>query len=139
MGEEYVLKFTANFGKLKKHIEVSKALHSIGLLSAVPVPTTDGAEYIPDGELYFYVTRRLNGQQMVSHSFGDGNARFVGEIIGQLHLALNRIDDCVSEADLLATVTDWALPNAKQALDLTDDFCKKYLDTFATLYPKLPR
>ena len=139
VGEEYVLKFTANFGKLKKHIEVSKALHSIGLLSAVPVPTTDGAEYIPDGELYFYVTRRLNGQQMVSHSFGDGNARFVGEIIGQLHLALNRIDDCVSEADLLATVTDWALPNAKQALDLTDDFCKKYLDTFATLYPKLPR
>jgi len=39
----------------------------------------------------------------------------------------------------LATVRDWALPNAKQALGLTDDFCREYLDSFAALYPKLPR
>ena len=139
VGEKYVLKFTANLGKLKKHIEVSKALHSIGLLSAVPVPTTDGAEYISDGEVYFYLTRRLPGEQMVSHSFGEGDGRFVGEIIGQLHLALSGIEDCVSEADLLATVRDWALPKAKAALNLSDAFCKEYLDTFAALYPNLPR
>ena len=126
-------------GKLKKHIEVSKALHSIRLLSAVPVPTTDGAEYIQDGEVYFYLTRRLPGTQMVSHSFGEGDARFVGEIIGQLHLALSKVEDYVSEADLLGTVKDWALPKAKEALNLSDAFCKEYLDTFATLYPSLPR
>ena len=106
VGEKYVLKFTANLGKLKKHIEVSKALHSIGLLSAVPVLTTDGAEFIHDGEVYFYLTRRLPGEQMVSNRFGEGDGRFVGEIIGQLHLALSRIEDCVSETDLLATVRD---------------------------------
>ena len=139
VGEHYVLKFTANLGKLKKHIEVSKALHNIGLLSAVPVPTTDGAEYISDGEVYFYLTRRLPGEQMVSNRFGEGDGRFVGEIIGQLHLALSRIEDCVSEADLLTTVRDWALPKAKAALNLTDAFCKEYLDIFANLYPKLPR
>ena len=143
VGEEFVLKYTANLGKLKNHIEVSKAIEGIGLLSASPVATTDGREYIQDGELYFYVTRRMKGQQMVSGSFYDGdavsNARFVGEIIGQLHLALSKIEDCISEADLLATVRDWALPGAKQALGLTDDFCKEYLDTFAALYPKLPR
>ena len=139
VGEKYVLKFTANLGKLKKHIEVSKALHSIGLLSAVPVPTTDGVEFISDGEVYFYLTRRLPGAQMVAQRFGEGNGRFVGEIIGQLHLALSRIEDCVSEADLLATVRDWALPKAKVALNLSDAFCKEYLDTFANLYPNLPR
>ena len=139
VGEEFVLKYTANLGKLKNHIEVSKAIESIGLLSASPVATADGKEYIQDGELYFYVTKRLSGTQMVSHSFGDGDARFVGEIIGQLHLALSKIDDCISDADLLATVRDWALPNAKVALNLSDDFCKEYLDTFAALYPKLPR
>ena len=139
VGEKYVLKFTANIGKLKKHIEVSKVLHSIGLLSAVPVPTTDGAEYISDGEVYFYLTRRLPGEQMVSNKFGEGDGRFVGEIIGQLHLALSGIEDCVSEADLLATVRDWALPKTKAALNLTDAFCKEYLDTFADLYPNLPR
>ena len=143
VGEEFVLKYTANLSKLKNHIEVSKAIESIGLLSASPVATTDGREYIQDGELYFYVTQRMKGQQMVSGSFCDGdavsNARFVGEIIGQLHLALSKIEDCISEADLLATVRDWALPNAKLPLGLTDDFCKEYLDTFAALYPKLPR
>ena len=143
VGDKYVLKFTANLGKLKNHMEVSKAIEGIGLISASPVATADGREYIQDGELYFYVTRRLTGQQMVSGSFYDGdaicNARFVGEIIGQLHLALSKIDDCVSEADLLGTVRDWALPKAKQSLGLTDGFCKEYLETFAVLYPKLPR
>ena len=139
VGEKYVLKFTANLGKLKKHIEVSRALHGIGLLSAVPVPTTDGAEYISDGEVYFYLTCRLPGEQMVSHSFANGDGRFVGEILGQLHQALSKIEDCVSDADLLATVKDWALPRAKEALNLSDAFCREYLDTFATLYPNLPR
>ena len=139
VGDGYVLKYTANLGKLKKHIEVSKALENIGLLSAVPVATADGSQYIQDGGVYFYLTRRLPGSQMVSRRFEDGNGRFVGEIIGQLHLALERIEDCVSEADLLSTVKDWALPKAKTALNLSDTFCRDYLDTFADLYPKLPR
>ena len=139
VGDGYVLKYTADLGKLKKHIEVSKALQSIGLLSAVPVLTAEGKEYIQDGEVYFYLTCRLPGEQMVSHRFEDGDGRFVGEIIGQLHLALAKIDDCVSEADLLATVKGWALPKASSALGLSDAFCKDYLDTFAGLYPDLPR
>ena len=139
VGKEFVLKYTANLGRLKKHTEVSGALHSIGLLSAVPVPTTNGAQYIHDGEVYFYLTRRLPGTQMASYSFGEGDGRFVGQIIGQLHLALAGIEDCVSEADLLAAVKDWALPKAKVALNLPDSFCEEYLDTFAALYPDLPR
>ena len=125
--------------KLKKNIEVSKALADIGLLSAVPVPAADGAEYVQDGDVYFYLTRRLPGKQMESRRFANGDGRFVGEILGQLHLALEKIEDCVSEADLLATVKDWALPKSQAALNLTDSFCKEYLNTFKELYPKLPR
>ena len=139
VGQEYVLKYTANLGKLKKHIEVSRSLERIGLLSAVPVHASDGKEYIQDGEVYFYLTRRLPGKQMVAHRFGKGDGRFAGEIIGQLHLALANIEDCISEADLLATVKDWALPKAKAVLNLSDIFCKEYLDTFANLFPNLPR
>ena len=139
VGDGYVLKYTANLGKLKKHIEVSTALESIGLLAAVPVTTIDGAQYVQEGEVYFYLTRRLPGEQMVSNRFGAGDGRFVGEIIGQLHLALSKVEDFVSEADLLATVRDWALPKAKAALKLSDGFCGEYLYTFAALYPNLPR
>jgi Ser/Thr protein kinase RdoA (MazF antagonist)/AraC-like DNA-binding protein len=139
VGEKFVLKYTANPGKLKNHIRVSKAIESIGLLAAVPVKTVDGREYIQDGELYFYLTRRLPGTQMMSSRFGAGDGRFVGEIIGQLHLALAGIEDCVSDADLLGTVRDWALPRARAALHLSDAFCREYLDIFTALYPKLPR
>ena len=139
VGEKLVLKYTTNLGKLKKHIEVAKALDGIGLLSAVPVRTTDGEEFVRDGELWFYLVRRPPGEQMVAHRFGDGDGRFVGEIIGQLHLALSKIDDCVTEADLLATVRDWALPKAKAALNLSDAFCRKYIDSFQAIYPALPR
>lgn len=76
---------------------------------------------------------------MVSRRFGEGDGRFVGEIIGQLHLALASIEDCISEADLLGTVRDWALPKAKEAMGLSDAFCRDYLDTFSRLYPALPR
>ena len=139
VGEEFVLKYTANLGKLKNHMDVSKAIESIGLLAAVLVETADGQEYVQDGELYFYLTKRLPGKQRVSHSFGEGDGRFVGEIIGQLHLALSKVDACISDADLLSTVRDWALPKAKEAISLPDGFCKEYLKTFAALYPKLPR
>ena len=139
IGQDYVLKFTRDFAMLKKHIAVSKALENVGLLSAVPVPTEDGAEYILEEEIYFYLTRRLPGQQMVSHRFGEGDGRFVGEILGQLHLALLQMDTPVSEADLLATVRDWALPKAQAALGLSDTFCHEYLDAFSALYPTLPR
>jgi len=139
VGEAYVLKYTANLGKLKNHIEVSKAIESVGLCAAIPVETSDGQDYIQDGELYFYLTKRLPGTQLVAHRFSGGDGRFVGEIIGQLHLALRKIEYPVSEADLLSTVRDWALPEAKAVLNLPDVFCKEYLESFSDLYPNLPR
>jgi Ser/Thr protein kinase RdoA (MazF antagonist) len=133
------LKYTCNLGKLQKNIEVAKSLEGIGLLAATPVPTPDGREYVCDGEIYFYLTRRLPGAPLVATRFGAGDGRFVGEIIGQLHLALRKIEDCVSEADLLTTVKTWALPKAKEALKLTDAFCEEYLAAFTACYPNLPR
>ena len=139
VGERYILKYTCNFGKLKKHIEVSNALQSIGLLSAVPVLTCDGAEYIRDGEVYFYLTRRLPGKQMVAHSFGEGNGRFVGEIIGQLHGILLQAQLEARAGSLLEDVRGWALAQAKPLLKLPEEFWRSYLERFETLYPALPR
>ena len=139
VGQYHILKYTANPGKLKKNMEVSKGLSDIGLLAAVPIPAADGREYIPDGELFFYLTRRIPGNQLVSHKFGSGDGRFVGEILGQLHLALAKIEGSVSEADLLSALRDWALPKAAAVLGLSGDFCESYMSAFTELYPKLPR
>lgn len=143
VGDNYVLKFTPNLGKLMNHIELSKAIESVGLCAAVPMATADRREYITDGELFYFVTRRIPGNPLVSGDFCQGDyalkARFVGEIIGQLHLALSKAEQCVTNVNLLETVTNWALPNAKRILGLDEEFCSEFLDTFAALYEKLPR
>lgn len=143
VGDNYVLKFTPNLGKLMNNIELSKVIKNVGLCVAVPMVTVDGHEYISDGELYYFVTRRIPGKPLVSGDFYRGDyalkARFVGEIIGQLHLALSKTEQCVTDVNLLETVTNWALPNAKRILGLDEEFCSKFLDTFAALYEKLPR
>ena len=55
----------------------------------------------------------------------------MGQILGKLHQALEKLEACVSDADLLATVRDWALPEAQKALGLSEGVCKGSLDTFA--------
>lgn len=143
VGQGFVLKYSANPGKLKTHNTLSKAIDSIGLCAAVPVPTADGRDFVQDGELYFSLTKRLPGSQILAGSLYEGDmqakARFMGEIIGQLHLALEKVETCVSEGDLLSTVKNWAMPKAGAVLGLDEDFRKTYLDTFEALHDKLPR
>ena len=139
VGSSYVLKFTANPGKMRNNLALSKAIESAGLQAASPIPASNGQEYVQDGELYFYLTRRLPGRQLSPDALYERDARFVGTVIGQLHLALAGADACVNDADLLATVREWALPRAKEALGLNERFCTEYLTAFSALYPRLPR
>lgn len=143
IGKNYVIKFTNNLSKLQKHSELSKSIENVGLFAATLVKTPDNKEYIRDGELYFYLTKRLDGKQMTSIDIygGDFHAktRFVGEIIGQLHLALKEVDAIVYEANLYDSVKNWAMPKAQKILQLPDSFCNDYYNTFGRLYDLLPK
>lgn len=142
-GEAYILKFTVNLEKMKNEIALSRAMESAGLMASTPVITANGQEYVQDGELYFYVTRRVSGTPMVSHNFYEGDyaakARFVGEIIGQLHLILSRAEILVNDVNLYEDVKNWALPKAKEILSIPESFCREYLEKFGELYNNLPK
>lgn len=143
VGEDFILKFSANLDKIKKATELNKLLENAGLQASPPVAAADGREYVQEGGLFFYVTRRLSGTQMASRDFCGGDhtakARFVGEIIGQFHLVLRKIEMPADDVDLYGTVKDWAMPRAKDILSLSEQFCQEYLDGFGQLYSKLPR
>lgn len=143
VGDGYVLKYTADPTKLQNHAALSKAVENVGLLAAAPIPTADGREYVQEGDIYYYVTPRLPGKQMSSVDFYDdaylSKSRFIGEMIGQLHLVLADNNDFGCEANLLKQVRDWALPEAKKVLNLPESFCAQFVHGFANLYPKLPR
>ena len=143
IGEDYVLKFTANLGKLKSHIVISKALEGVGLCAAVPVQTLEGLDYIADGDLYYCMTKRLQGKQlkvgsMYEEDYAD-KARFVGEILGQLSLALAKVDAVLEEPNLYESVVNYALPKLKGKLDVPEEICKGYTEEFAKLYTVLPK
>lgn len=143
IGEDFVLKFSANLGKVKNAVALCKAIESAGLYVSSPVLTTDGREYVQDGELFFYVTRRVSGTQMVSQDFYEGDyiakSRFVGEIIGQLHLILCQAETLVDDVDLYKIVKNWAMPKSRSILAFPEQFCRDYLDVFGDLYDKLPK
>lgn len=139
VGEKHVLKFTTDLSKLKNNIQLSEACHRLGLLAAVPIRTLEGADYIRDGALYYYVTRRLPGKQLTAEAMYQGAAIAVGEAIGRLHQGLAKVEACVNEADLMETVMTWALPKAAELLGEKGKGCGQLMAELEALYPRLPR
>ena len=143
IGEDYVLKFTANLGKLKSHMAISKALENIGLTAAVPVKTMDGQEYIAEGDVYYCMTKRLHGTQLkvrdiYEEDYAD-KSRLVGELLGQLSLALAKVDAVLEEPNLYESVVNYAIPKVKGKVNIPEGILAGYVEEFATLYPALTR
>ena len=143
VGNEYVLKFSANLGKLMSHIAISKALESVGLYAATAVQTEAGEEYVVDGELYFCLTKRLAGQQMMPGAMYEETsaeqARFVGEVVGQLSLALANVEALVEDVNICERVTGWAIPQLKGKLTGADKVFAEYEEVFGRIYDSLPK
>ena len=143
VGSNMVIKYTANLGSVKKAIEISRALNNVGLTAPEVIPTTDGKEYATVGELYFTLTQKVEGERvMASKLYLDDykeKARFIGEIVGQLDLALSKIDTIADEADLGKTVREWAVPALKGKIDMNPEAMEKYAAQFCDLYRDLPR
>ncbi len=143
IGENYVLKFTANLGKLKSHIAISKALEKAGLTAAVPMKTREGQEYVAEGDLYYCLTKRLQGSQlkvggMYEEDYAD-KARFVGEILGQLSLALAKVDAVLEEPNLYESVVNYAIPKLKGKMEMQEGIFTGYEKEFGALYPTLTK
>ncbi len=143
VGKNFVLKFSKNYDEIQNTIALCNAIKSACVCISSPIETTDGRACVQDGELFFYVTRRISGTQMTAHDFYEGDyaakARFVGEIIGQLHLILCQVKTSVNDINLYESVKNWALPESKDILSLSEPFCRDYLNEFGKLYDKLPK
>ena len=143
VGTDYVLKFSPHLGKLKSHITISKALENVGLVAATPVETLDGKEYIAEGELYFCLTKRLEGQQIKTTDMYEDDfvekARFVGEVIGQLSNALAGLELLVKDTNIYESVVNLAIPKLKGKLDISEDVFLEYTENFGKLIQTLPK
>lgn len=143
VGDGYILKYTPNPGSIRRAIRIAEALESVGLSASKLVPAKDGRELVESGELYFCVVRRFCGERVKAGDlYLEGTpvkARFIGEMTGQLSLALGAVDIPADEADTLSAARDRALPALEGRLDIPKSFTDGWLDGFERLYPQLPR
>lgn len=81
-----------------------------------------------DGHFYFVLTKRLHGERIKAAAAYEGDykdkARFIGEIIGQLSLALAKVDAVVKDVNLYHDVKNWAYPKVKDMLHIPERFGK---------------
>lgn len=143
ISDKYVLKVSANLGRLKSNIAITNALNNTEIPFAKTIKTLDGNDYVCDGELYFMLAERIEGEPIISSEIYEDNyeekAKYIGQIIGKFHLALETIDNVVcNERNIFDEVKESWLEKAKCAANLTDDFCTEYLKTFGNLHDKLP-
>lgn len=136
IGEEYVIKFSANYGSIKNSIYIANSLKESGLPVAEIIKTVDGSDYLQNGELYFIVTKRIKGSQLKCEDiFKNTNIAYkIGENIAKLHNTLKTFDESnYKKADILNDIQSNLL-KVKELIDIDD-----FTNDFAGLYNKLPK
>lgn len=143
VGDKYVIKYTPNFGAVKKTIAISNALQQVGLVSSSIIPTKDGLDYVENGDLYFYLVKRVEGKPLKASSMYmdtvESKARFIGEIVGQLSNALKQVDITLDDVNIYDTVKEWALPTLTNKMNIAESFLDSYMDRFGKLYEELSK
>ena len=143
VGNKYIIKFSSDLESVERHISLSQAMESVGLSAATPIKTTEGKYVVTSEELYFYVTKRLEGKTLKASKmyFEDymSKARFIGEIIGQLSVALTKVDATTNQANIFQSTKEWAIPVLIGKIELLKNFAQMYEKEFGEIYESLPQ
>lgn len=147
INSKYVLRVSTNLGEFLKHFTIAKALSKSGIDASVPVlsNTNEPKKYIQDGELYFCLLNKVEGSCIKASENYIGEyktkARYVGEIIGQLHNVLQKYDSefICDEPNIFEDAKNWSIPETRKLINLPQSFYSNYLGVFGKLYPQLPK
>lgn len=143
IGKDYIIKVTRDLGRINKQIELANVMKTNSLYAVKIIPTISGKEFVKANNLYFYLTKRIQGKHVNPHAFYESKdyslAQIVGENIAKLHLGLNTLEAVVDEVNVFENVVKWALPKAKQFIDIPEHIEKSYSDLFGAIYDSLPK
>ena len=148
IGEDYFLK-TGSREQLLKNLKIAKALEKQHFVSALPLLTKTGSEYLEDKEV-FVLSRRIPGRPLTrADRWGANRVHYgfeYGKGIARLHRALQEIQRDISpdEVNLYQTIVTWALPKVRQQniqwnMGIEEKFIQEYQNTLEVLYDKLPK
>lgn len=136
VGDDYVIKFSANYGSIKNSISITNSLAQLGLPVAEIVKTAEGSDCLQNGELYFVVTKRIKGSQLKCEDIFKNTdiAYQIGSNIAKLHNSLKTFDESNYKQDDILGNVKFALPRVQNSVNLNDEFIKN----FSIIFDKLP-
>lgn len=136
IGEDYVIKFSANYGSIKNSISITNNLAKSNLPVAEVIKTVEESEYLQEGELYFVVTKRIKGRQLKCEDIFKNTdiAYQIGGNIARLHNALKAFDESNYKKSDIFNDVRFEFPRVQNLVNLNDDFLKN----FSIIYDKLP-
>lgn len=80
-------------------------------------------------------------QDSINNMYEDdlvGNARFVGEVIGQLSKALENVEVLVKDANIYESVKNWAIPQLRGKINVSEEVFADYVENFGKILENLP-
>ena len=109
VGEGYVLKTYVEPESLKRNIAINQHLEAMGIPVGNLLRTTDGRQYVESEGRYFFISRKLEGSNILSLKFGNRIGSQMGGIIANLHVAFESLEGKVELWDnsLLDEMKGW--------------------------------
>ena len=142
VGDEYVLKVYRDMEMLERNLKILRILDEIHIPVNKVVTTKDNEQYISSEDVFWFMSKKLLGNNIVQIGNNMSIALMMGEIIGDLHVALKKCEE-VDEFwnnSLLDEMNGWVKNNfeSNNWKHISKSEYEKIVSQLAMIYNKLP-
>lgn len=142
VGEEYVLKVYENIEGLERNLKILHILGEMNIPVGKVVPANDKKQYIASDNVYYFMSKKLLGNNIVRIGNDMSIAVTMGEIIADLHMAFKKCEDAdvFWNNSLLEEMNGWVKSNLESSgwKHLGKEEYEKVISQLATVYDELP-
>ena len=139
VNDKYVLKRYEDLETLKKNAEMLTVLHEMGIPVAEIIPVPSGDPYACCDERYYMLSKKLPGNNETD-IIQEGIAEKMGEILGRLHLAFRKCEECLELWDnsLLDEMNGWVAESLTREKWLDEETFRSAVGNLQDGYDRLP-
>ena len=142
IGDEYVLKVYHDFSMLKRNLKILQILDNMDIPVGRIVPTGKNEQYITCDGLFFFLSQRLHGSNIVRIGNDRAIASAMGNIIADLHIAFKKCEeaDVFWNNSLLDEMNGWVKDNFEVNgwRYISKEEYKKIVSQLTIIYDNLP-
>lgn len=142
VGDEYVLKVYQSFSMLERNLKILQILDNMDIPVGKIIATVNNEQYVSCNNQFFFLSRRLQGSNIVRIGNDTKIATIMGKIIADLHMAFKKCEDAdvFWNNSLLDEMNGWVKSNFK-ANDwkfISKEEYEKTVSQLAKVYDNLP-